>query len=118
MSVFDQYRSQAESVITQAGSDLAVLRESVTGTDRYGKDETAFMPAGTIRAVVFYGSRRRELLSGSEGRWRQEEPRMMVSKDADVQEDDYVVVHERNFRVDTITEFPTHLEAQLFAVTE
>lgn len=124
LAMFERYRTKVAYIISTAGESFSYTRAvedtDANGnpvTDRYGGESTTWTAQGTITGVVFYGSRRREIRAEDSGRLRSDRPNLMVAADADLAEDDRVLIRGTEFRVDSMTPFPTHFECALRAVS-
>lgn len=121
MSVFNLYRAQAESVITQAGESVSIARDMGTTTNRFGTHVPGFESVGSEKAVFFYQrTRGREADTVSGGWTREERARLMFRRSVNIEEDDRVTVPSTGttYRVMAIVSYPTHKEASLRALTD
>lgn len=122
MSIFEQYRSFAESVIQDAGETVTVYRESSSTTNRYGTPETTLSEVGTATVVLYWGTRsnRAERIDTSAGHFVERRPRVAFALGAGIEQDDLLAFpgNALRVRVDATTTMPTHIEAECHIETD
>lgn len=114
MATFDAYRSEASAKIQAAGYASEIRREAGSTSGRYGSRPT-FSTVGTESVLVVHRSRRAGIDRTRMGDVRSDEPLMVFTRDADIQEDDRVVygLDGLSYRVLAKTIYPTHVEARV-----
>ncbi|UBF22708.1 SPP1 gp16-like head completion protein [Halorubrum tailed virus 27] len=112
-----RYSRKALATISRVGEQYPTVRRTEAGTDRYGGESYSWETAGSVTGVVFYGSRQREIRAEDAGRLRSDRPSIIVAREADLREDDRVIILGLEHRVDAIKTYPTHKEAALRGVT-
>jgi hypothetical protein len=114
MATFDTFRSEASAKIQAAGYASEIRRKSGETAGRYGS-RPAFSTVGTESVIVVRRSRRATIDRTRMGDVRTDEPLMVFTRDADIQEDDRVVygLDGRTYRILATTIYPTHVEARV-----